>query len=153
MHYWIKRIVNQELLDEHLDRPCLIPAVEKTHDYLSRREDFARLSGTVSQPRNLEQHKLFWKVLELVSENLPNDYVGGCSKEQLKDTLCVAIGHCTSVYVLDKGWAFYPKSIAFDQCTQTEFQNVFDRVMEKIAERFGMDVDVLLEEARQRNFD
>lgn len=78
----------------------------------------------VKRPRNLQHHRLWWKLCSVVAENLPGDYPAETVCELIK----LRIGH-VDIIKTRGGITEIPKSISFAKMDQTQFREFFDRAV------------------------
>lgn len=98
---------------------------------------------TVTQPRNVRQHRLLFALLGLVMDNLPLDQRGRFpSKDKLLDAIKIGTGHTETVIGLDGRAHLKPRSIAFDTMDQSEFGEFFRAAVEVIREYVINDLDL-----------
>jgi hypothetical protein len=105
-----------------------------------------------SKPRSIAQHRLYWALCAIVSENhedLP-------SAEAASDCIKIAAGHFESCAVAlpdgERLWIQRPKSISFAAMGQEEFAAFFSAALDVICSALlpGLDVGELRKEAYLR---
>jgi len=87
--------------------------------------------------RNYENHKRFFKFLDVAFDN--QDFYE--DKELLRKALQMASGHFESLVIKDKNGNisthYIPKSIAFDEMDEAEFQALFKKCIGAFLSRYG----------------
>src|SRR3990167_7818324 len=91
------------------------PASEETLKLLKQGED---IRVTITKPRNLQFHKLFFALVNLVYENTENYQ----SADHLLTVIKVGIGHCELVHAPDGQLVAHVKSISFASMDDVEFR-------------------------------
>lgn len=104
----------------------------------------ATVKVSISQPRNMKHHRLFWALMRLVWENQEHYE----NVDHMVVALKVALGHCDTVITKDGGTAYIPKSISFAKMDQTAFNEFWDRCLHLICKYFlpGADREELTRE-------
>lgn len=114
----------------------LMPADDSSSEVLDKLRLGCVVQVKVSQPRNIQHHRLFFALVNKVFEN-QEIYP---SRAALRAALTVAAGHAELVK-LDKSWIYVPKSIAFHKMDQTEFNDFFNRVCNVVCEKIIPNLD------------
>lgn len=110
---------------------ALRPVDEMGEELLHKFADRTLVSCEIRQPRNLQHHRKFFALLNLVYENQER-YP---SVEQLLSAMKVALGHCDMLTLKDGKQVYIPKSIAFHKMDQLEFDKFWDRVVKLVCEK------------------
>ncbi len=87
---------------------------------------------SLRRPRNVQHHRLFWALMTLVWENIDNTEYP--TVEDLVTRVKIATGHRQRIEFGGGLVAFVPKSIAFHQMSQDEFNAFFERVCDWVVE-------------------
>lgn len=96
----------------------------------------------VNQQRNVRQHRLYWKLIGVVHENLPEKLTAiWQTKEALSKAILSELGYVDVLRGLDGKEFHQVQSIAFDAMDQAEFAEVFDKAVALIVSRIipGLD--------------
>jgi hypothetical protein len=81
-----------------------------------------------SKPRNIKHHKLFFDLLEWVSENVD----GYDSEDQVLHVVKIRMGHCDFVPDGRGGLIAVPRSISFPSMDEVEFANFHRRAIDAV---------------------
>jgi hypothetical protein len=142
---------------DELDRQLYIKTLSGFRPVNEAAEKFAHkisMGTTVelkgSRPRNLQHHKKFFKMLDIVFENQTHYK----SVEELLGICKLAIGHCDVVQT-PRGPQRLPKSISFASMNQSQFEDFYDRSVQwvttdVIAGLARKDLDAEVEQALLR---
>ena len=129
------------LLRKHLR--TLVPIDGPGQEMLAGISQNEIVKAKISRPRNVQHHRKFFALLNLVFEN-QEKYV---SPNELLAAVKIAVGH---VDVIDVGGCPYriPKSIAFHKMDQTEFDRFYASVVDVVLKHFlpGVTRDELRQE-------
>lgn len=91
----------------------------------------------ITRPRNLKFHRLFWGLMSMVHENLPDEKRERYpTTELLVAWIKVATGHCDAFEVEGRGTVYIPKSISFAKMDAAEFSAFFNRCCDLVAKHF-----------------
>jgi hypothetical protein len=103
--------------------------------------------------RKIQQHKTFWKYVSYVYATHGSDYG---SVENFKDELFRLAGFCkkdiTDAIIEGQNYRFIKykvESIAYGNCSQKKFQVIFDKVIEIVKHKYGIDFELWLEEYKR----
>lgn len=114
-----------------------------------------KIGSTVSvekpkQPRNGQQLRLYWAVLSLVHQNLPEG-VTYASVEDLSDALKIAVGHCRIIELPGGKVERIPKSISYKEMPQGKFDSFLTAVINKVIEHWlpGVTEEEIRQQAEQ----
>lgn len=115
----------------------LEPVDEDGTDSLRRIKVGSDVLVEVRRPRNIRALRLYWGLVTLVWQNLPEDKAEAYpSKETLSDALKVCVGHCETIQ-LPNGTVFRrPKSVGFSAVEEGEFQEFLDRCIGIVVRHF-----------------
>lgn len=104
------------------------------------------LKVKITQPRSLQQHRLYWSMLDLVAENLDQNITG----EDLHEWMKLKLGLCNPVRQRNGDTVMVTQSIAFDKMSQSEFRQFFDKAKLLLITQIipGLDSEALEREAR-----
>lgn len=120
---------------------ALRPACPASVDAMSAIAAGQIVEVKIHRPRNLQHHRKWWALLQLVSDNceVPADTLNELIKFRTGHTHTVKTKH---------GIVEWPKSISFAAMDQTAFEAFFDRGVAYICEAVipGLDRDQLLAE-------
>jgi len=97
----------------------------------------------VKLARSPQQLRLYWALITKAWENQS----GYATKEDLSAAALCAIGHCYRIKHGDDVVIERPKSIAFGNLDQAEFNQIYDAVADLLAEKLGVTVESLRQEA------
>jgi len=122
----------------------LVPVNDGAEAALAKIKLGAEVRVKIDRPRNLQHHKKFWALMNIVYQN-QNHYT---ALDHLVAALKTAVGHCDLIPGRDGKIVAIPKSIAFAQMDQTAFEEFYDQCIEVIAKHFlpGVDKDDLRRE-------
>lgn len=91
----------------------------------------------IKRPRNLRHHRLYFALVTLVWENLPEETAMLYkSPDELHDAIKVMTGLVREVRLPDGRSYIAPGSIAFDKMDQAAFEAFFDGVCEIVSKYF-----------------
>lgn len=116
---------------------ALRPADDEAKELLGKVPNGGVVKVSFKLDRSGPQHRLFWKLCEIVAEN-----TGRYSKEGVAELLKLATGHYDILELPpDKPGGIpklyhEPKSIAYDKMDQTEFQAFFNAAIDVVIQRF-----------------
>lgn len=79
--------------------------------------------------RNPKQHRLFWKLMDIIHEH-QDRYA---TREQVSDAIKIAVGYYDELPLVNGQMTKIPKSISYGSMTQEEFTQFFDKVIELTA--------------------
>jgi hypothetical protein len=111
-------------------------------------EDFEKIkAGTpvfceLKQPRNSRFHAKFFVLVNLLFKNQERY----SDKEELREDLTIASGHYKVRYDLDGVETRKAKSISFANMDNTEFEAVYNDVVDTICKHFHFDKQELIDE-------
>ena len=110
--------------------------IDKAGEQMLSKLDQGRLvKVVVTQPRNINHHRLFFALLNAVFRNLPED-VDIPSVDALLGMIKITVGHY-DICVSNSGVEFrIPKSISFAKMDQTEFDRFFSACCDVIKQYF-----------------
>jgi hypothetical protein len=87
--------------------------------------------ANISKPRELVSLRRYWGLVTLILDNSPQF----TSKEQIHNYLKIRAGHCTPIVSKSTGEIFLvPNSIDFDSLDETQFQAVWNKVVDVVCE-------------------
>lgn len=129
--------MSKVLLRMGLDR-SLRAMDDEAKEALSRIKAGRDVWCEIRQARNPKQHRLYFGLLTLVWENLP-EHLGEIyqSVEVLRKAVQIKAGFVDPLVTLDGEIISIPRSMAWDQLDQDEFAKLFPRVMAVCAELLG----------------
>lgn len=107
---------------------------------------------TFKKPRSQQHHKLFFALLSLVHENLPERAVTQFpTVENLLDALKLETGYYETRFMMDGRVYRRPASISFASMDQTAFAEFYDRASKALVGHFfpGTPVEQWQQEAAQ----
>lgn len=98
-------------------------------------DDLVRVK--ITKPRNMKFHRLFWKLMTTVHENLPDEKRKRYpTPELLVSWFKIATGHVDTFHIEGKGTVHIPRSISFAKMDEIEFGAFFARCCDLIASHF-----------------
>jgi hypothetical protein len=105
----------------------------------------AVVGGRIARSRSITQHRLYWKVIQTVTEATGR----WATPEALHLALKLATGHIEVVQLLNGRLVKVPESTAFNAMNQTEFQAYCTQAFRIICDEImgGMSIDELLTES------
>tara|TARA_Y100000817_G_scaffold65790_1_gene49710 strand:+ start:2407 stop:2841 length:435 start_codon:yes stop_codon:yes gene_type:complete len=105
---------------------------------------------TVKQARNPKQHRLFWKLMEMTHDNLPEEKAAMWpTKEKLAKAIIAYLGYCDMIVLPDGSNRLVINSIAFESMSQDEFDPLFRAATRVCSERIiGVEETEMLMEVR-----
>lgn len=106
------------------DLNALRPASEEAEELLRKLKLGKEVMVEVKRPRNLQWHKLYWKTMQLIADNLDVRY----SPEAISDYIKLQIGH-VNVYEINGQVMQTPKSISFANMDQTEWEAYWEQAI------------------------
>ena len=108
----------------------LVPANDDDYDIKKKLKIGAVYEISVREYRNYEFHKKYFALINCAWEYLSENQVDFFKTAYtFRKTMEVASGHAERVYSIEKReWQDVPKSIAFDKLSQSDFQDLYDRV-------------------------
>lgn len=108
--------------------PCLEGYDDASAETINTLPPNRPLLASIRQPRNLAHHRKFFALVNLIFDNQSQF----ASKDELIACLKVYVGHC-QVYERKGELIKVPKSIAFDQMDQVDFDDFYRRVLDVVA--------------------
>lgn len=94
-----------------------------------------RVVFTQPRGRSLSQLNLFWKLCELVADNMPEGE--RWTKKGVSYVLKIETGHFTPVQAADGTYYRLPASIAFNNMPPEEFGGLLNQSFDVVAEKFS----------------
>ena len=129
----------------------LRPSDDESAELLRKIAPGQPMRWTVHPKRNVRQHRLYWALVNLAHDNLPEDIAANWpTPELLSDGIKMACGLVEPRLNPKTGDTFLKlKSIAFDEMDQLEFQTFFEMALEVIATKLipGVDLEAIRGEA------
>lgn len=119
------------LMRRHHIMPHLIPADESSAEEMRRLKPGQHVIVEVKRARNPRQFRLYWALIGVIFDH-QSRYA---TRQDLSDALKVAVGHYEEVGKRGEHVIVRPKSIAFANMPQPEFEDFFDRVIKLVCER------------------
>lgn len=104
-----------------------VPVGDESLEALFNIKDGAEVIATVRGARNIEQLKLFWALVGIVSESCD------VPKETIKRDLAISLGYTETWVDHDGGVHIEPQSIAVESMTQDTFNEFFHRAVNLMA--------------------
>ena len=150
MKWFARRMrVMVPLSDQYRHTDALVPVDALSAEALAKVPEHATARVEASIPRNGAYHRLYWRMLLVIRQNLPHDVA--LDLDALHQVVKLGAG-CKHVVKLPNG-AFYelPGSIAFDRMDETAFREFMDNAIKFITSDLipGMDSEVLWEEFQE----
>jgi hypothetical protein len=109
----------------------LLPADERSREYLARLKQGQAVEAKVKRVRNLQQLRLWWALIGVIWEH-QETYA---TKEQVHDAFKIWLGHYEDIRLKDGRTAVKPKSIAFGDLSQDAWEELFDQAIKMVTER------------------
>jgi len=110
-----------------------VPVGAASVEYFSAIKDGAEFIADTHGARNLKQLKMWWVLCQLLADN--HHYYQ--DRESASKGLKLAIG-CVDTLIDHTGKLhFWPRSIALESMTQEDFNPLFKRAIDKVAEWLG----------------
>lgn len=119
------------LMKRHRLAPYLVPADEQAEEEVRKLKPGQATLVEVKRARNERQHKLYWTLIGAIFDH-QTKYA---TRIDLSDAIKVAVGHCEEVGQRGNQIIVRPKSIAFANMPQQQFEDFFDRVIKLVCER------------------
>lgn len=91
--------------------------------------------ATIKEMRNIGFHKKYFSLINLAWEYLTEEQRTFFKEdvEIFRKTAEISAGHCEMVYSLARrSWLEIPKSIAFDKLSESDFENLYNKVKDVI---------------------
>jgi len=91
--------------------------------------------ATIKEMRNVAFHRKYFSLINLAWEYLTEEQRAFFKEnvEMFRKTVEISAGHCDMVYsVARQSWLEIPKSIAFDKLSESDFENLYNRVKDVI---------------------
>lgn len=123
----------------------LKPAYDADYENLKKIKAGATVECEIKQPRNIKFHRKFFALINLVFQN-QEQYN---SIEHLRKDLIIASGHYEERYNFEGVQIFEPKSISFSNMDETEFNQLYNDVVDTICKYFHFGKEELIEEVAQ----
>lgn len=125
------------------DLRSLRPADPLAEEIMRSLKAGAMVTVEVRKSRNLQHHRLYWSLMQLVADNMDGNY----SAEVVSDVVKIRAGHVIPVRTA-KGEVFLPKSISFAAMDQQDFREFFDRAIQVVTSDIlpGLDSETLRRE-------
>ena len=109
----------------------LVPDSDEAKEALLAVKDGHKCIGEIRSPRNVDQHRLFFALCQLVAEADDDE------KYNVKKWLCIATNHVDVWFEKSGKMHVDPASIAFESMPQAEFNEFFQSAVHHVAERLG----------------
>lgn len=119
------------LMKRHRLASYLVPADEQAEEELRKLKPGQATLVEVKRARNERQHRLYWVLIGVIFDHQSSH----ATREDLSDAIKVAVGHYDEVGKRGEHVIVRPKSIAFANMPQPEFEQFFDRVIKLVCER------------------
>lgn len=120
------------LVQKHMN--SLRPVDRGGEDAMSKLPLGKTLYVEIRQPRNVEFHRKFFALMNLVYENMDEERYP--SLDDFVGAIKIAAGHRTRIEMPNGDVGFMPKSISFAKMKQDEFNQFYDKVCDLIAKHF-----------------
>lgn len=108
---------------EKREIPCLLPAFLHQYDAIKKLPMNRVIDCRAKVSRNAKLNQKFWAITNFVFDTLPEGYAFK-SIDQFVDFVKIEVGFVDS-YTVNGKVRMYPRSIAFANCTEDEFQHQF----------------------------
>ncbi len=94
-------------------------------NYINKLKDGETVKATITKPRNPKHHRKFFSMLNMVFENQDKYEI----LEDLLTEVKLRTGHYKE-HITVKGTVIYiPKSVAFDEMDQLEFESIYNKAI------------------------
>lgn len=113
------------LMKRHRLAPYLVPADEQAEEEVRKLKPGQATMVEVKRARNERQHRLYWALIGVIFDH-QSRYA---TRQDLSDALKVAVGHYEEVGKRGEHVIVRPKSIAFANMAQADFEQFFERVV------------------------
>lgn len=113
------------LMKRHRLAPYLVPADEQAEEEVRKLKPGQATLVEVKRARNERQHRLYWALIGVIFDH-QSRYA---TRQDLSDALKVAVGHYEEVGKRGEHVIVRPKSIAFANMPQADFEQFFERVV------------------------
>jgi len=125
----------------------LVPVAPIDAEALERFTPGKRLRVRITQPRNVQQHRLYFAALNLVRDNMDDPP----PLDTLHEAIKVKLGYVRTMTFKDGSTATIPASIAFDKMDAQTFREFFDAFAKLVFEVLipGLKSDVLEAQAKE----
>lgn len=122
------------------DLNCLRPTDEAASQALAKLKHGVEIMVEWRRPRSIQQHKLYWALINLVWSN--QEHIE--SPDRLHTLIKYRLGH-TETMKTKRGIIEYPKSTNFESMPQDDFNDYFNRAVDFICQEVipGLDRDAL----------
>jgi hypothetical protein len=126
----------------------LLPADDEAQDKLRKIKPGKDVWCEVRVARNARHHRLYFALLNLTWENVDHERFG--TFERFRKVVQMEAGHVDELVGLDGTIYQIPRSIAWDQLSQDEFDGLFPAVMTVCAKLLGdLELDILRDEVQR----
>lgn len=124
-----------------------VPACSDAEEQLNRCKLDEVVQFDAKRTRNLEMHRKFWVLMNLVY----NNQEGYESKEMLVAAVKLALGHCDTFQMKNGMTGFIPKSISFAKMDQPAFHEFYEKTLDLVATKFlpGVEKEALRKEVEE----
>lgn len=106
----------------------LVPVDQHGRDAMAKVKIGSQVQVEVKRARNPKQHRLYWALINLI-HGQQSRYT---THDQLSNALKCAVGWCDEIELKDGRIMAIPKSIAFANMKQAEFEQFFDAVIKLV---------------------
>lgn len=129
-------------LKKHMN--SLFPADEEATEFLKGVKSGVVFSAEIRRPRNYENHKRYFSLLNLVVENQENFK----NVEQLKEAIKFELRHTEMMRKMDGTFIEVAKSINFASMNEHDFQIFFSKSIDVVIQHIlpGIDKEDLINE-------
>lgn len=111
-----------------------VPTLDSDPDKLSVGE-VIRVEWT--RPRNHRMHRKFWALVKVGFDN-QSHYV---TLDQFRHVLMIELGRATPVFTIDGIQHWIPESISFAKMDQSEFDRLYDQVLDLLVRKYVAGAD------------
>lgn len=109
---------------------ALHPADDFQRDIFDKVTDGKLVQAEITQPRNIQFHRLFFAMLNLAWKNQTHYQ----TVDAFRAAITVHLGHCDFVAGKDDKLIAVPRSISFAKMDELEFRNFFDHAADTICQ-------------------
>lgn len=127
---------------------ALVPADSNASAVLDRVKEGREILITARAPRSAKQHRFFWHLCRLISENSEKFD----TPENVSDTIKIGTGHyetkILNVPEVGQIEMYTPKSIAFESLPRLAFQQFMEKALDYVSKHMlpGVPVDTIRRE-------
>jgi len=119
------------LMQRHRLAPYLVPASTEAEEEMKKLKPGQAVLVEVKRARSPQQLRLWWALMGVIFEH-QETYP---TREAVSDAFKCWLGHCDELRLKDGRTAVKPKSIAFGNLPQAEWEQLFDAAIKLVCDR------------------